>query len=461
MRGCLAIFFGRALLVALRVLRSGGSVLPGVLAEFISPGILIRLIGNSEIIFVTGSNGKTSTTRMAVSILRAHGHEVFTNSSGANMKYGIIASLLAVPKRTRKGIALLEVDEGHIETLADLLKPSTALFLNLQVDQLNRFHDPGTVLVKLKNSLAFVKDVLIFNLNEPCFSELLESSLASQKLSVYGFSSSSDILNSIPTTGLLPHLGGQFSPPGRIESLCHIEYYSARTAHFSIQGVDRLQEIQLRTEGVHHAQNAAAAFALCMKILGDEFDPNKASSAVSLSTPAFGRDQVISLAGQPVRILLMKNPRSMQVNLESIAAGSRVMIGIDGGTPDPSWLYDVNLSAIKRAVVTGSMAWQVALALSYAGVVIDLVEPNLFRATNYFLRHSSSDKFQSFYNKKSEVLRKSNFDNNQCVTATHLDADFNRDQFGAKDDSAMVMILNYEMSMRLLRHYRYLDSSCY
>ncbi len=99
-------------------------------------------------VFVSGSNGKSTTTHMLTAILRAHGLDVFTNPSGANLPQGIASAMLAeVPLdgRLRADVAVLEVDEAFGGGLVKDLAPHSVLLINVQVDQLNRFHEPARV----------------------------------------------------------------------------------------------------------------------------------------------------------------------------------------------------------------------------------------------------------------------------------------------------------------------------
>ncbi|WP_249520745.1 Mur ligase family protein, partial [Microbacterium sp. ER1] len=68
------------------------------------------------LVIVTGSAGKSTTTKMLVAALRAHGLSVFTNQSTANISQGLTSALLervSLTGRIAGDIAVLEMDEGH------------------------------------------------------------------------------------------------------------------------------------------------------------------------------------------------------------------------------------------------------------------------------------------------------------------------------------------------------------
>ena len=73
---------------------------------------------------------------------------MFTNPTGANLPQGIASAMLADVPLTAvcaDDVAVLEVDEAFGGRLAKDLAPHSVLLVNLQVDQLNRFHEPARV----------------------------------------------------------------------------------------------------------------------------------------------------------------------------------------------------------------------------------------------------------------------------------------------------------------------------
>jgi hypothetical protein len=82
----------------------------------------------------------------------------------------------------------------------------------------------------------------------------------------------------------------------------------------------------------------------------------------------------------------MKNPPSLQVNLDYLDRPEQVLVAVDEGTPDPSWIYGSDLSKLDHVdVVTGSKAWQLATRFGYDELPVGLVEPSLKPALAQFL----------------------------------------------------------------------------
>ncbi|HEY8282465.1 MAG TPA: Mur ligase family protein, partial [Leifsonia sp.] len=121
------------------------------------------------VLFVSGSNGKSTTTNMLTGILREHGLDVFTNPSGGNLPQGIASALLAsVPLDgyVRGDVAVIEVDEAYGVDLATILKPRGALLLNVQIDQLNRFFEPARVVGMLRSIAGAASEFVVVNADD-------------------------------------------------------------------------------------------------------------------------------------------------------------------------------------------------------------------------------------------------------------------------------------------------------
>lgn len=135
---------GKAVRGASRLLRHGGSAFPGRIVEQIDPGFLARTLADLPygVVLVSGTNGKTTTTRMVASMLETLGLKVFTNPTGSNFTRGVVSALLTeVPLSGRldADVAVLELDEAYAVKFVQQVKPRFALLLNVMRDQLDRF----------------------------------------------------------------------------------------------------------------------------------------------------------------------------------------------------------------------------------------------------------------------------------------------------------------------------------
>nr|UXN27574.1 Mur ligase family protein [Curtobacterium flaccumfaciens] len=167
MRFFIPILIGR-ILRALARARGGGSAYPGYIVLKLVPDFLQHVTKQfpNGVVFVLGSNGKSTTTHMISDIVRAHGLRVFTNPSGANLPQGIASALLSevsLTGRLKADIGILEVDEAFAVELAGILSPSTVTMLNVQVDQLYRFFETERVATMMLDTAALSTANVITN----------------------------------------------------------------------------------------------------------------------------------------------------------------------------------------------------------------------------------------------------------------------------------------------------------
>ena len=94
--------------------RGDGSVIGGVIGLRLKPDLLALLSRGRQVIIVTGTNGKTTTTRLITAALGALGQQVASNAFGANMEAGLVAALAKAPDAT---LAVLEVDEKYVPAM--------------------------------------------------------------------------------------------------------------------------------------------------------------------------------------------------------------------------------------------------------------------------------------------------------------------------------------------------------
>ena len=129
----------------------------GLVAEKIDPYIMGRLAAGKRTALITGTNGKSTTTRMTAAALAELG-EVATQADGANMDAGIIATLSL--QRTAP-VAALEVDELHVPHVSDAVDPEVVVMLNLSRDQLDRVGEINMIERRLREGLARHPDTTV------------------------------------------------------------------------------------------------------------------------------------------------------------------------------------------------------------------------------------------------------------------------------------------------------------
>ena len=365
--------------------RGGGSAVPGLVVNKIAPGFLAATLGgfSEGLVVVSGSSGKSTTTKMLVAILEAHGKSVFTNPSTANIAQGLTSALLErvdLRGRIDAEIGVLEMDEGHGAQIAPALAPRVVLLTNVMTDQIDRFHDSEKVAAMLAKIAARTTHTLVINADDDMLAELASNSGITASVARYGVSQS--VLDANPRG-----LGYTRTAADRIAEAdaTVVTAVQGRSATLSVAGASTT--ISLPARGTHYAVDAAGAIRAAEAVLGSQFDRTIATTAVSAVEPVFGRGEVVTVRGQSVEFVLVQNPASFQLNVDSLERGlDQILVAVGSDVRDPSYLWPVDSSPLGRVTtVSGSKAHEMALQLSYQGVMVGSVNPDLPAALDAFL----------------------------------------------------------------------------
>src|SRR6478752_9664439 len=140
-----ALMAGRAAATLSRRLgRGGGTVIAGHLVPRLAPRALrdvTELLPNGSIV-VSGTNGKTTTTRLLSHTLRGAGLRPIHNRAGANLLSGLYSTVAQATDwhaRPRGDIGLFEVDEATVPRALQHIRPRVLLLHNIFRDQLDRY----------------------------------------------------------------------------------------------------------------------------------------------------------------------------------------------------------------------------------------------------------------------------------------------------------------------------------
>jgi UDP-N-acetylmuramyl pentapeptide synthase len=87
----LGTLLGKSIRQLLRFRRSGGQALPGLITEKVFPRYIQSMLRQlpEGVVIITGTNGKTTTTKIVTELLRSGGRRILTNSTGSNLTRGI------------------------------------------------------------------------------------------------------------------------------------------------------------------------------------------------------------------------------------------------------------------------------------------------------------------------------------------------------------------------------------
>lgn len=133
----LGTFIGKSIYKLEKLLKFGGSSFPGTVVLKLFPRYLYKIKFPENIIMVTGSCGKGSTTKIISNIFEENGMSVCTNKDGANLIDGITTSIIndVKGKTLNKDILVLEVDERYLKIVTKYIKPTYLIINNITRDQ--------------------------------------------------------------------------------------------------------------------------------------------------------------------------------------------------------------------------------------------------------------------------------------------------------------------------------------
>ena len=372
-------------------LRGGGSALPGLFVEKIDPQFVGETLAQLSrgVVLVSGTNGKTTTTKMVVSLLEGQGLKVFTNRTGSNFVRGVAAALLAEVDSRGKldaDIAVLELDEAHAVHFVNRIAPRHSLLLNVMRDQLDRFGEIDATAKMLQYIAQATTEGIVLNREDPRV-RAIANHLDKQTVEYFGLDTK--LRQTFPSDDDMH--GGSVKQSKLPDADVTLKSYDDEKATFSIG--DKTISTHLQLQGVYNIFNAAAALAFVRMILGNEVDQIKLIKSLATVTPAFGRGESLTVDDQPLELVLVKNPSGFRLGLKSFQPkGYATMIAINDNYADGrdmSWLWDVDFDSLRTegvAQLSGSRAYDMALRMQYDDVAVSHVETDLARALHHFIK---------------------------------------------------------------------------
>lgn len=345
--------------------RGSGTVIGGRVGLAIAPDLLAHLSRGRNVVLVSGTNGKTTTTAM---IAVGWGGAVATNDTGSNMPEGLIAALVA----SKSPSVVLEVDEAWLSDVARATRPRVITLLNLSRDQLDRANEVRQIAERWRALLADLGDVtVVANANDP--------------LVVYAAELAANVAwCDVPT----PWTTDAVSCPRCTKPLTFADGSWWSDCGFAkpqvlattdggpliVQGTPLEMDLQL--PGAFNEANAAMALT-SLSYVGVGLQG--ALERVNALSSVAGRFSLRRWRGYTLRLLLAKNPAGFSSMLLTLKDdGADVWLAINARIADgrdPSWLYDVPFESLRghRVYCFGDRRLDVATRLDYANVAYVVV----------------------------------------------------------------------------------------
>ncbi len=360
--------------------KGSGSTWPGYIVLSMYPRFIARLHRmnpQTQIVFVSGTNGKTTTSMLLSSMLTSHGKKIFYNQSGANLMNGMASGFLNASRIDGKisyDFLIFEVDENVLPLMLKEVMPAYIICLNLFRDQLDRYGELMTIAKKWQTSFAKLNDVqIVLNGDDPLVAWL---GLGIEKPIYFGLPVSqmqkSEIIHGADST---------YCP--RCESKLEykkVSYSHVGDWHCPSCGLNRptptyaFKPFTSELSGLYNQYNMAAAATVAKRIGATD---SEISDALMKVHPAFGRQEKVQKDGKEIQIILSKNPTGTNQSIETVLSLSkhpRVLFVLNDRIPDGtdvSWIWDTNMeqyiNSFAEVLVSGDRVYDMALRIQYAG----------------------------------------------------------------------------------------------
>ena len=386
LRTRLAVVAGRAASRASRLLGRGhGAVIGGRVAMKVDPGVLGRLVAGRPVTVVTGTNGKTTTTRLVAAALGAE--RTVASNRGANLPSGMIE-----PASSAGADELVfEVDELYVPQVVREARACVLVLLNLSRDQLDRITEVRRIAERWRALIAEVDWPLtvVANVDDP--------------LVVWAVGDHRDVVwvgagsRWREDSALCPSCARvrEIAADGSWHCECGLSRPSPSWT-VDVAGIHlpdgAVLPLALPLPGDFNRTNATMAVAVAS---ARAVDPVAAVARLTTVTDVAGRYRIIDVDGRSVRLLMGKNPASWTETMHVLTpsatstAGDAGAVGptdaaaADGRTPvvvclnargadgtDTSWIWDVpfELLAGRVLVASGDRRLDLSLRMQVAGL---------------------------------------------------------------------------------------------
>ncbi|MEY4444545.1 MAG: hypothetical protein RL301_624 [Actinomycetota bacterium] len=359
--------------------KGNGVMVAGRVILKLAPNSIAKLAQGKRIVLISGTNGKTTTTRLITAAL-SQKYAVATNSTGANLFAGIAAALGAKPNAE---VAALEVDELVLPWAIENCQPELVVLLNLGRDQLDRLSEVRIVTNKWRAALKN-QTLVLANADDPFVT----------------FSAQSAVKPIWFSAGENSHLDAATCPDcgslldwGNTGYSCNCGFSKPKPDWILGENISAISSIP----GKAAAQNATQAL-----IVAKEFGVPEAvaKEAIASVTSVHGRFATKKISDVDFRLLLSKNPASWKETLSTSALGPKnVLLMVNANTQDgkdTSWLWDVDFTPLKgrNVLVSGDRRTDVSARLIVDGIEHQIVENE--KVASGLFGHGDADLIASY-----------------------------------------------------------------
>ena len=398
----LSVIAGKITIKALGIIGKSATALPGNIALRVQPDML-KIIRKrcKTVIFITGTNGKTTTNNLLNHIVNDE-YNIVSNLRGANMRQGVVSAYLKDIKG-EYDLGIFEIDEGSFQPIAQDINPDYILITNFFRDQLDRYGEIESTVSMVYENIKPLDTTLILNSDDPFVCKFKD---LNKKNIFYGvkmnkFSSKSEELVEtrfcpVCNSGLdyvyynYGHLGKYQCGECNFENspynyyIDNLEYDNYKYC-FDVNVDDKkiLENVCFGYDGIYNIYNCCGVFALSFEL---GIEPNKIKTKMEDFNYKLGRMEEVSYENKIIKIALVKNPIGLTEVIRSISHDNRnkALLFILNDNPadgrDVSWIWDASLGKfkdiknLKNILCSGRRAEDIAMRIKYAQISPKLIK---------------------------------------------------------------------------------------
>src|SRR3989344_3901 len=396
----LSLIIVKAVLICIRTFtKYSGTALPGLIVETYFPKTFEKLLRNiKHMVLVTGTNGKTTTSRMLCHLLKKNNVGFISNPSGSNLLRGIASTLAEnsdIAGNIKTNLAVFEIEEASLPKLTGIIRPDIIIVTNIFRDQLDAYGEIDKTYQYLKEGIEKSDNPrLILNADDE------------RVRSLRNFSKNEVDLISFEKA-YLRHIKFENRESKNTATnikaceIRNVEVHKDLGISFDLSyGEGKIKKIATLSPGFHNAFNASAAIISfdSLSKLG-VVKANKPDTSLSDFKPPFGRGEIIKVGNTKFQILLFKNPAGANLNLhllESVQKREAVFLILNDNTAygkDVSWIWDCDFTLLKNlnfknVYISGTRAFELALRLKYEGIEVSQVDGNAHKILDLILKEN-------------------------------------------------------------------------
>ena len=372
-----------------------GSSKPGQIALKLSPNILSQIKMPKNVIVVTGSNGKTSTTELIYNVLKNNGYTVGCNLEGSNQTEGVTTMILNncnLKGVVTKDALVIESDERYLRHTLKFFKPNYLVVTNLYRDQMTRNGHPEHIFEIIKE--AGLDDIhLVLNADDPLsslygFNRKNVTYFGMNKTSISKDENDSAYNDGIYCPNCKSKLEYKYYNYSHIgDFICHNCGHKREKPNYAVTDIDLKNgeitinekiKIKLSLRSIYMAYNLLSAFCI-----GELLKINEEDIIKSLSEYVMKNDRVqtFKVGEHDGMLLTSKHENSIAYNqsISYIVKENKpctVVVIVDQisrkyYTSETSWIWDIdfeklNSNCVKEVIIAGKYVYDLKARFEYS-----------------------------------------------------------------------------------------------